>query len=225
MQSVRFPPFVRALPSPRIETLYHGPSTTFHADIQDRDGIRREFNIPDGTLLVGTVANLKAKKGYRYLLQAAAVVRRELPDVRFLVVGQGPEESFLRGEARRLGLDGTVIFAGYRDDASRVASAFDIFALPSLYEGLSIALIEAMSLGKPSVVTRTGGVPEVVEHGQHGLTVPPGDADELATALLALLKDDDLRTRMGQEATRRAADFDIRSAVRRMEEVYQEVLS
>jgi glycosyltransferase involved in cell wall biosynthesis len=196
-----------------------------HADIEDRDGVRREFNIPDGTLLVGTVANLKAKKGYRYLLQAAAVVRRELPDVRFLVVGQGPEESFLRGEARRLGLDGTVIFAGYRDDASRVASAFDVFALPSLYEGLSIALIEAMSLGKPSVVTRTGGVPEVVEHGQHGLTVPPGDADELATALLALLKDDDLRSRMGREAMRRAAAFDIRSAVRRMEEVYQEVLS
>jgi glycosyltransferase involved in cell wall biosynthesis len=191
----------------------------------DPDTVREEFNIPDGSLIVGTVANLKAKKGYRYLLQAAAVVRKELPDVRFVLVGHGPEEPFLRSEARRLGLDGTVVFAGFREDPLRMAAAFDVFALPSLYEGLSIALIEAMSLGKPSVVTRTGGVPEVIEHDTHGLIVAPGDSDELAAGLLKLLTDRELRSRMGLEAMRRASFFDIRSAVQRMEEVYEEVLS
>lgn len=225
MQSVSLPRLLRSMPRPPIETLYHGPAQMPEPSDLDPDTVREEFNIPDGSLIVGTVANLKAKKGYRYLLQAAAVVRKELPDVRFVLVGHGPEEPFLRSEARRLGLDGTVVFAGFREDPLRMAAAFDVFALPSLYEGLSIALIEAMSLGKPSVVTRTGGVPEVIEHDTHGLIVAPGDSDELAAGLLKLLTDRELRSRMGLEAMRRASFFDIRSAVQRMEEVYEEVLS
>jgi glycosyltransferase involved in cell wall biosynthesis len=225
LQSVDLPRFLGFMPRPPIETLYHGPAPAPELPVRSPEIIRQELNIPDGALIVGTVANLKAKKGYPYLLRAAAVVRKELRDVRFVIVGQGPDEPFLRSEAHRLGLDRTVVFTGFREDPLRVAAAFDVFALPSLYEGLSIALIEAMSLGKPSVVTRTGGVPEVVTHGKHGLIVSPGDSDELAAALLTLLTDRTLRSRMGQAATRRAARFDIRSAVRRMEEVYEEVLS
>lgn len=81
---------------------------------------------------------------------------------------QGPEEEEIRKRVHAVGLDGTILLAGYREDALRITAAFDMFARSSWYEGLSIALIEAMALGKPSVVTDAGGVPEVVENGARG---------------------------------------------------------
>jgi glycosyltransferase involved in cell wall biosynthesis len=173
---------------------------------------------------VGTVANLKAHKGYEHLLDAAVLVRREVPDTRFVLVGQGLLEDELRSRAHRMGLDGNVIFTGYREDAVSLAAAFDVFAMASLHEGLSIALIEAMALGKPSVVTNVGGLPEVVEDGVQGFVVPPADPLALAQAILTLLRDPELRRRMGEEAQCRAAAFDIRKAVQRMETVYEELI-
>jgi glycosyltransferase involved in cell wall biosynthesis len=105
-----------------------------------------------------------------------------------------------------------------------VAGACDLFTLPSVYEGLAIALIEAMALGRPAVVTRAGGLTEVVEHGKQGLVVDPGDPKGLADAIISLLRDPDLRHRFGEAGRRRAGRFDIRRAVRRHEEVYTELL-
>jgi glycosyltransferase involved in cell wall biosynthesis len=152
-------------------------------------------------------------------------VRQAIPDVRFVLVGLGPLESQIRRQARELGLDGTVVFAGARKDAPRVAGACDLFALPSVHEGLAIALIEAMALGRPAVVTRAGGLTEVVEHGKHGLVVNPGDSDALAGAIVTLLQDADSRQEFGDAARRRAAKFDIRKAVHRHQEVYAELLA
>ena len=134
-------------------------------------------------------------------------------------------EAEIRRQTSELGLDQTVLFAGHRHDAARLAGAFDVFALASLYEGLSIALLEAMALGTPAVVTDVGGLPEVVEHGRQGMVVRPGDPRGLADAIVALLEDADLRERLGRECKRRAAEFDIRAAVRRTEEVDEELLA
>jgi glycosyltransferase involved in cell wall biosynthesis len=223
-ESIKFPRLLGRLPRPPIETLYHGPDPRAAVYVGDPNEVRREFGIDPDAPIVGTVANLKRKKGYRYLLQAATLIRREVPNVRFLLVGQGPEEQYLRQQARRLRLDRTVIFAGHRDDVARIVAAFDVFALPSMYEGLSIALIEAMSLGKPSVVTRTGGVPEVVHDGREAFIVQPADSAALAGRIVTLLQDPILRSAMGEAAIRRAADFDIRKAVARSEDVYGELL-
>ena len=134
-----------------------------------------------------------------------------------------------RGEAAtpasRLGLDGTVLFLGFRDDAQRVAASFDVFALSSEYEGLSIALIEALALGRPAVVPDVGGLGEVVRNDQEGLVVAPADETALATAIVRLLDDPPMRERMGETGRRRALDFDIRWAVRRIEQVYEELLA
>jgi glycosyltransferase involved in cell wall biosynthesis len=189
------------------------------------DGVREEFGIPADAPLVGTVANFRASKGHAILLEAAVQVRRVVPEVRFLLVGHGPLEMDIRRRTRDLGLEGTVIFAGSREDAPRLAGAFDVFALSSVYEGLAIALIEAMALGKPAVVTGVGGLTEVVEHGKQALVVDPGDPKPLADAIVTLLQDGDLRRRLGEAARQRAARFDIRKAVRRLEEVYTELLS
>jgi glycosyltransferase involved in cell wall biosynthesis len=222
--SIRYRGPVRFLPMPPVETLYHGVDLVALRRWDSSPGIRQEFGLPEDAPLVCTVANFRPSKGHSVLMQAATRVRQAIPDVRFVLVGLGPLESQIRRQARELDLDGTVVFAGARADAPRVAGACDLFALPSLYEGLAIALIEAMALGRPAVVTRAGGLTEVVEDGKQGLVVDPGDPGTLADAIVTLLQDPALRKRFGEAGRLRAADFDVRKAVRRHEEVYTELL-
>jgi glycosyltransferase involved in cell wall biosynthesis len=222
--SIRYPRGLGWRRLPPLETLYHGLDRTAIGRPR-ADGVREEFGIPADAPIVGTVANFRHTKGHGYLLHAASLVREAVPDVRFLLVGQGPLEVDVRREAARLGLGETVIFAGFREDVLRLTAAIDVFALSSVHEGLSIALMEAMALAKPPVVTRVGGLPELVEDRRNGLLVPPGDVPALATGILTLLQDPALRASLGRAARRRAADFDIRSAVSRMEEVYAELLA
>jgi glycosyltransferase involved in cell wall biosynthesis len=222
--SVRYPRGLRWRRLPPLETLYHGLDPMAVERAPAPDGVREELGIPAHAPVVGTVANFRHTKGHGYLLRAAELVRRTVPDVRFLLVGQGPLEAEVRRESDRLGLGGTVIFAGFREDVPRLTAAIDVFALSSLHEGLSIALMEAMALGKPPVVTSVGGLPELVEDRRHGLLVPPADAPALAAGIVTVLQDPALRARLGEAARQRAADFDIRTAVRRMEEVYAGLL-
>lgn len=223
--SIRYPAPLRWRRMPPIETLYGGLDPALFRDTGLRADVIDELGIPRGAPIVGTVANFKPHKGHRYLIEAAARVRRSVPDVRFVLVGHGPLEDEVRRRATELGLDGTVVFAGYREDASRLAGAFDVFALSSLYEGLPIALLEAMALGCPPVVPAVGGLPEVVDDGVNGLLVPPAQPQALADAITAILRDGELRERLGGAAGRRARDFDIRTAVRRTEQVYEELLA
>jgi glycosyltransferase involved in cell wall biosynthesis len=223
-ESIRYPGPLGFLRMPRVETRYYGIDRASVAQWGMADGVREELGIPAGARVVGTVANFKVGKGHMHLLDAAATVRRAIPDVRFVVVGQGPLEPEVRRRAGQMGLDGTVVFTGYREDATRIMGAFDVLAIPSQYDGLSIALLEAMSLGKPAVLTRVGGNPEVVEDGEHGLVVPAAEPDALADGIVTLLQDPALRERLGKAAMRRAQDFDIRAAVHRSEELYEELL-
>lgn len=224
LRSIRYPAPLKHLPMPPVETLYHGLDPRAAAPLEPAAAVRADLGIPDGVPVVGTVGNFKTAKGYPYLMQAAAAVRRASPEARFVIVGMGVEEA-LRPQVEELGLAGTVVFAGYRSDVSRVMSTFDVFVMASLFEGLSIALLEAMSLGIPPVVTGVGGTPEVVDHGTHGLVVPARDPEALAGALIEVLGDEDLRQRLGQAGRERAAWFDIRKTVNRMEAVYQELLA
>lgn len=223
--SIRYPPPLRRRRMPPIETLYGGLDPALIPDSDLGSEVLDELGIPRGVPIVGTVANFKPSKGHLHLIEAAARVRQSVPDVRFVLVGQGPLEDEVRRRATELGLDGTVLFAGYREDATRVAGAFDVFALSSVYEGLPIALLEAMALGRPPVVTAVGGLPEVVTDGVNGLVVPPAHPQALAHGITTILRDRELRERLGVAAARRARDFDIRTAVRRTEQVYEELLA
>lgn len=222
--SIRYPGPLRLLPMPPVETLHHGLDPAA-LPAPGHDGVRGELGIPEDAPVVGNVANFKAAKDHATLLRAAAQVREAIPAVRFVLVGQGPLEAEARRLAGELGLDATVVFAGFRTDATRLMAAFDAFALSSTYEGLPIALIEAMATGCPAVVTRVGGTPEVVADGVQGFLVPPRDPAALAAGLTRLLGDPTLRAGMGAAAADRAQDFDIRKAVRRMEQVYAQLLA
>jgi glycosyltransferase involved in cell wall biosynthesis len=222
--SIRYPEAISILRMPPVETLYHGIDADALARSAFVDGVRQELGIVDGVPLVGTVANFKAHKGHQVLLEAARLVRARHAEARFVLIGRGPLEDEVRRQVNRMGLDGSVAVLGYRQDAVRLTGAFDVFVLPSLYEGLPIALLEAMALERPVVATRVGGTPEVVTDGVDGLLVPGGDPRALAERIVRLIDDVSLRTRLGRAAGERARRFDIRPAVRRMEQVYEELL-
>ncbi len=222
--SVCYPRLLGKMRMPPLETLYHGADHAAIQTVRTATEVRSELGIPHDAPVVGTVANFKTHKGHRYLIEAIPKVLETAPDTRFVLVGLGPLQDDIALQAKRLGLNGAVIFTGFREDVLDVANTFDLFALPSLHEGLSIALVEVMALGKPSVVTPAGGVPEVIENGKQGLIVPTRDPEAMATSILTLIARPDLRTRMGDAARRRSADFDIRTATTHMEQVYLELL-
>ena len=178
---------------------------------------------PGGCPVVGTVARLAPGKGVEVFLQAARLILQECPRTRFLVAGDGPLWPELKILAGRLGLDGRLLFTGRLRQASGLMSFLDVFVLPSLQEGLPLALLEAMARGRPVVATRTGGVPEVVLEGT-GILVPPGDAGALAAQVVRLLGDRYLAERLGRAARQRVL---LRFAARRMQDetvaLYQQV--
>ncbi|MGW2548443.1 glycosyltransferase, partial [Kitasatospora sp. NPDC001574] len=135
-----------------------------------------------------------------------------------------PLEARLRALAAELGLTDAVLFTGSRADVPELLPAFDAFTLSSRQEGLPVALMEAMTSGLPAVVTRVGGMPEVLDDGDQGFLVPPGDPSALADALARLADGPELRTRLGAAARERSKRFDVAGAQRAVEAVYARVL-
>jgi glycosyltransferase involved in cell wall biosynthesis len=190
----------------------------------ERDAVRREFGFASDAPVVATVGNMTPKKGHTYLLAAAAQVLTQYPAARFLLVGLGPLAEALKAEAGRHGLEGRFVFTGFRPDAVRLVAAADVFVLSSLHEGLPIALLEAMALGKPSVVTRVGGVPEATDETSSVL-VPSQDAGALADGIGRLLASPDLRGRMGAAARAKSqARYGVPQMVRTIEQLYSGLL-
>ena len=165
--------------------------------------IRSDVGSGEGPVVL-SVARLSAMKGQRDLLAAWQEVRRRFPKAVLLLAGTGEEEAALRTQAREL--EG-VHFLGFRRDVDALYAAADLFVLASTrYEGCSNALLEAMWHGIPAVVTRCGGLPEAVADGETGRVVPPGEPEALAAALVELLQDPAVRTRMGHAAQTRVRE-------------------
>ena len=182
-------------------------------------------DVPQGRPLVGVVARLQPEKGVTALLNAAANVCAEMPEARFLVVGDGPLRGELTALARTLGLSERVRFLGHRSDAREVVGMLDVLVVPSLTEGAPLIVLEAMASGVPVVASGVGGIPDQVRHGQEGLLVKPGDPDALGQALVGLLRDPARARRLGDAGLRRTeTEFGHGTMVRRVEAVYRTVL-
>lgn len=207
----------------RVEVLTHGIDLeAVRARRADRAAVRAELGIADDEVVIGTVANLRREKAYDLLLEAAAGALARDDHLRFVAVGQGPLEDEVRARHERLGLGDRFLLLGYRDDAVRVMSGFDVFTLASRHEGLPVALMDALALGLPIVATAVGGIPEAVTNGVEGLLVPAERPDELAGAYLRLASDEAERARLGAAAASTAGRFDVRAATRRLETIYRE---
>jgi glycosyltransferase involved in cell wall biosynthesis len=173
----------------------------------DGGPVRAELGIPAGAPVITCVARLFHWKGQDRLLRAFALVRREFPEARLLIVGEedyragGDRANFLdelKTLARELGIGERVLFTGRRKDVARVLAATDVFSMPSHEEPFGLVYAEAMAMKRPVVALDNGGTPEVVDHGKSGLLSAPGDLEGLAANLLTLLRDPALRARMGE---------------------------
>ena len=175
--------------------------------------------------VVGTVGRLADQKGLHVLLDAAPRLLADDPGTRLLIVGDGPLRPSLERQARRLGVERAVAFAGHQADVVPAYSAMDVFVLPSRYEGFGIVFLEAMAIGVPAVGTRVVGSEDAVADGVTGLLVPYGDAPALAAAVTRLLSDCGLRERVRAEAARKVArDHGREAMARRTESFYRELL-
>ncbi len=172
---------------------------------EERAAIRSALGIPVGAPLIVTAGRLEAQKGLPHLLDAFALVRRELPAARLLIVGDGPERSALVAQADRLGVRDVLHLPGWRSDVPRLIHAGDVFCLASLWESFGLVLVEAMAMCRPVVASRVDGIPEVVVDGETGLLVPPAQPRPLAEALAKVLRDPTLAERLGRAGRLRAA--------------------
>jgi glycosyltransferase involved in cell wall biosynthesis len=186
--------------------------------------LHEEFWLPHHAPLVGNVAALVPHKGQRHLIEAAALVVRQIPDARFVIAGEGELRATLERQIKEHRLEKHVLLAGFRPDVLSLHKAFDLFVMSSVTEGLGTSLLDAMAAAKPVVATTAGGIPEVVIDGETGFLVPPRDHEAMAAAIVRLLKDEDLRRRMGAAGLARARTrFSAERMVQETVRVYQRV--
>jgi glycosyltransferase involved in cell wall biosynthesis len=207
-------------PPGKIEVIYNAVSVERFAGI-DASTLRAELANGRSRPIVLTHARLDPQKGHSVLLQAAA----QLPDAFFVLAGDGPERAALEAQAASLGIEDRVLFLGQRDDVAQLLAAADVVALPSLFEGSSLAVLEAMAAGRAVVSSAIGGTDELITDGETGLLVTAGDAEALAAALRRLLGDPSLRETLARRACERVTDeFSPRTMTRRVTEIYEQLL-
>jgi glycosyltransferase involved in cell wall biosynthesis len=188
------------IPFEKIQVIHNAVDFgAFTSLYSERDQARKEFRIEADDVVIGFVGAMTEGKGIFELLKAFNVLAVGHPRLKLLYVGDGPDMEEIKEEAQVL--QGRVIFAGHRKDVSRMYASMDIFVLPSTCrEAFGMVLIEAMSMGKPVIATRTGGIPEIIEHRTNGLIVPPGDYTAMARAILELTEVPSLREKLALNA-------------------------
>jgi len=182
--------------SPRkVVSIINGVSGAHFDMVIDKGKKREELGLKNDGPVLGVGARLVKLKGISYLLQAMPAIIEKFPSITLVLAGGGEYENTLRKEADFLGIHKNVLFAGPRLDFPELLKLFDLFILPSLSEGLPMALLEAMAAGCPIIATNVGGIPMAIQHGENGSLIEPGNSDILSSEIIKLLKDNELRNR------------------------------
>lgn len=177
------------IPLRKISVISNGiEASRFDASVDVRQ-IRKSLSINEDEYVVGTVGRLTEEKGHKYLLKAVRTILKIYPKTKFLIVGEGPLRKRLEFLSKKLEIENNVIFTGIQKDIPSIIAAMDIFVLPSLDEGLPMALLEAMAARKPIIASNIGGIPKAVQNDQTGLLIRPADVEQLSEAILKLLGD------------------------------------
>lgn len=223
------------VPVDKVSQIYNGVDLgQFSAHRISADKTAEVADLPEAfrqnnALVVGTVGRLTPVKDQQALIQAVALLRQQKnalsAQLRLMLVGDGPLRSLLLQRVEEAGIADVTWFAGDRSDVANLLQCMDVFVLPSLAEGISNTLLEAMACSLPVVATRVGGTPEIITQNEQGLLVPPGDTQELALALNRLLSDRALRQRLGSSGRRRVEQhFSWDATVSRYAGIYRALL-
>ncbi len=219
-------------PARKIQVIRNGIVPPAPVAMEAGNSLRQELGLAPEARLIAVCARLTPMKGIEHFLDAASVVGRSRPDLRFLIIGgpshigDGSYKLELERYAASLGLEKRAIFTGFRTDIARILPEIDISVLPSLSEGLSNSLLEAMAAGVPVIATRVGGTAEAVEDGHTGVLVPPANLDALIRAMTFLLDNPQSARRLGEEGRRSVLSrFSVEKMVDETESLYFKLLS
>ena len=212
-------------PSSKLTVVHEGVELPALSSPEARQAARAHWNVPENAPLLGCVGVLSPDKGQEWLIRALALVRREFPDCKLLLAGDGPCRAKLEQLAAEMGLGDAVLFPGFVKNVESVYSALDLFLLPSFFEALSNALMSAMAYGIPSIAFRLGGPAEIIEDLVSGFLVEPAQDDALANAISKVLGDRALAQRLGQQGRNRIErTFSAEQMVRGILSVYDQAL-
>lgn len=194
----------------------------YRTNPDDPNRVRLEFKIGQETVLIGAAGRLVWQKGFEYLIEAIPGVIKAHPDVKILIIGDGPLKESLKAQGARLKLYDSLIFTGFRDDMREILSAIDILVIPSLLEGFPMITLEGMAMAKPIIATSIHGISEQIIDGESGILIPPKNPIALAEALCNLLRDTKRMKDLGLNARKRAEkQFSVEKMITETEKVFQ----
>src|SRR3954462_15248328 len=213
------------VPDDRTVTVHEGIDVE-HAAAAPPVDVHAAFWLPHGSPVVGNVAALVPHKGQRYLIDAAHLVVQQIPDARFVILGEGELREHLEKQVHEPHPEKHVLLPGFRTDVLGCIKGFVLFVMSSVTEGLATSLLDAMACARPIVATRAGGIPEIVVDGTTGLLVEPRDHHGMAAAIVRMLKDPALRQRMGDAGFARVKErFTVERMVAETADVYTRIKS
>jgi len=187
---------------------------------------RKKMHAAENQFVVGFAGRLSAEKGLKSLMQAFSMIAKKKPECRLWIIGDGPLRSELKKMANRFRISENVIFLGFREDVMDLMAGMDTFVLPSFIEGTPMALLEAMSLGIPSIASSVGQIPQIIITGKNGLLISPGDAQELFQAVLRIIEDKAFAKKISKNAIMTVENkFSIESWVQKIENIYTELIN
>lgn len=207
-----------------IRTIPNGVDLSLFTQGKKAPSIKSELGIPESFPVIGTVGRLAREKGMDNFLRAAALIHAQLPDVRFVIVGDGPCRTELTAMADELKLKDSVVLLGMRNDVPRLLTAFDLFILASRQESFGISLVEAMACGVPVLAFGIGGIPEIVNE-RCGVLLSPGDVEGLAEQAISLLRNEGRRNGLAAACREHADKFSIQYAAGQVFQLYTELIS
>jgi glycosyltransferase involved in cell wall biosynthesis len=221
-------------PSPK-EVLIYEPVDTENFDPvcikkERKVNLRKELNISENDIVLGSVGNISWVKGYENLIMSMGELKKKYKNLKLIIIGkilstQAGYYNHLKRLVSSLGLKRDIYFLGIREDIPQLLSFMDIFILPSITEGTPLSIMEAMSMKLPVIASRVGGIPEVVSHGKTGLLVNPGNPDEITDAVFKLLEDSKTRKEMGLRAREVVKKkFSLEHCVRGHEKLYKKLM-
>ncbi|NMA69632.1 MAG: glycosyltransferase [Desulfitobacterium sp.] len=210
-----------------IRTIYNGiPSLPSLQSPLERQKLRTKFRhtwgIPENAFVIGTIARLHPTKGLEYLIEGVKLLHKDYPHLHLLIIGEGPLHSELEEQLNKGDLNYTL--TGYLPKAYEGLPAMDLFTLPSLSEGMGLVLLEAMQASLPIVATKVGGIPEIINHRDNGLLVPPQDPRALAQAYEELLKNTQLAQKISKKGHDCWTQFGLTQMLVQTRKFYEEIL-
>ncbi len=221
----RFANKTQRINAKKLITIHNGIDSEYAVSEKRTSGLRKELGIPVDHSVICTIAHMEEHKGIKYLIESASLLLQSRNDVSFLLVGEGALKEELKILCADLKIEKNVIFAGERSDIPEILSLTDIFVLPSLREGLGLAILEAMACGKPVIATNVGGIPEIVKDGVSGILVSPKDPEVLHSAMNELLGNREKLRKMGYNGKRVCNEsFDSKTMIGKIEDLYDSLM-